>query len=267
MNRLEIRALVSEVRGVTHALRDELSREAVGPVVVSGVLADQLAKELRAGAEPGAVLAGSAALDPNSEVVVRVIAGTPSDEDIALVRGADHHGVPVVLVQLWPQAEWTEPWVLTPFVVECRAGEGFPLDEIGARILEASERDSLIASRIPALRGAFEKIVVSRSVVRAIALAALAGRSAARPALSLEQGRMVARLATAHGVAAESGVSPLQAVGSVAGVALASGFALRAAARAARRALPEPLANVAVAAAGTWAMAKAAGALSGRMSS
>lgn len=267
MNELEVQALAGEVRGVAHALRHELTPQVVGPVVVSGVLADQLARELRAGAEPDAVLVGSAALAANAEVAVRLIAGTPSDEDAALVRSADRHGVPVVLVQLWPQAEWTQPWVLTPFVVECSAGKGFPLDEIGARILEATERDSLLASRIPALRDPFERIVVSRSVMRAAGLAALAGGRAARPAISLEQVHMVARLAAAHGVAAERGVSSLQAVGGVAGVALASGFAFRALARSAQQALPAAVANVAVAAAGTWAIAKAAGALAGRASS
>jgi hypothetical protein len=135
------------------------------------------------------------------------------------------------------------------------------------RILEASERDSALVSRIPVLRDSFERLVVSRSVARTAALAALAGGRAARPVISLEQVRMVAQLAAAQGIAAGREVSPVQAVGGVAGAALASGFALRAVARTVRRALPEPLANVAVAAAGTWAIAKVAVALGRRASS
>lgn len=267
MNDPGIRAFAGEVRSVLQAAREELSRGAVGHVLVTGVLADQLAKELRSGAEPGAVIVGSTSLDPTVEVVVRVIAGEPTEEDTALVTDADLHGIPVVLVQLWPQAEWTQPWVLSPFVVECRAGEGFPLDEIGVRVLEASERDSVLASRIPVLRRPFERLVVSRSVVRAAVLAAVAGRRAARPALSLEQVRVAARLAVAQRALANGRVSPLQAVGGAAGAALASGFVFRALARTAQRALPAPLANVAVSAAGTWAIATAAAALAKRASS
>ena len=180
---------------------------------------------------------------------------------------ADRHGIPVVLVQLWPQAVWTEPWVLSPFVVECRAGEGFPLDEIGARIVEACERGPSLAARIPVLRPAFHRIAVTRSILRAAALAALAGGHAARPAISLEQVGMLSQLAVARGAAAEGAVPPLPTVGGVAGIALACGFVLRAVARAGQRALPAPVTNVAVAAAGTWALATAAEALARRASS
>ena len=49
-----VRALVGEARRLVFAVRDEIDLPHVGPIVVSGMLAEQLAKELAAGAAPGA---------------------------------------------------------------------------------------------------------------------------------------------------------------------------------------------------------------------
>ena len=148
-----IRQGLLEGKGLWSELRDEPAR-AEGAVVVSGMLAEQLARQLGAGAEPSAVVAREGGSVARAEVVVRVIAGDPSPEDAALVRAADHEGIPVVLVQLWPQAEWTKPFVLSPFVVECRPGEGFPVVEIADRIGEAVDAAPALAARIPALQEA-----------------------------------------------------------------------------------------------------------------
>ncbi|MFL6020136.1 MAG: hypothetical protein ACJ74A_03250, partial [Gaiellaceae bacterium] len=58
MRLASVRALAGEARGLGFALRNEVSVGVAGPIVVSGVLADQLAKELAAGATPGAVVVG-----------------------------------------------------------------------------------------------------------------------------------------------------------------------------------------------------------------
>ena len=156
------------------------------------------------------------------------------------MRIADRRAIPVVLVQLWPQADWTRPFVLSPFVVECRAGEGFPLRAIADRIVEATEQSSLLASGIPALRKSVERKAVVRSVVRAAALGAFARKRATRPLITLEQVRMVARLNAASD-RAHSGIADEPAVlGGVTAVVLASGFALRGVARTARFVLPAP---------------------------
>ena len=130
---------VGEVRRIAGAFRDELDTSPVGPVLVSGMLAEQLARLLAERAAPGAVITADVSRVTGSSVVVQVIAGDPSSEDEDVVRRAGRAGVPIVLVQLWPQAEWAKPFVLSPFVVECRAGEGFPVPEIAARIVEAVE--------------------------------------------------------------------------------------------------------------------------------
>lgn len=251
------RELAGEARRLSQVLRNELSpKDRAGPVVVSGVLAEQLAKELAAGADPGAVRLGDDVPDAEAEVLVRVVAGEPTGADERFVAGADRHGVPVVLLQLWPQADWKRPFVLSPFVVECRAGEGFPLPDIGAAIVEAAERSAQLAATVPAIRVPFERKVVMQSVARAALLGVLSGDRPARPLITLEQVRLATRLNALDGVNAEpSRETPV--VASIAGGAIAVGFAFRGVARAARLVLPDSMANGLVAAAGTFALATA----------
>ena len=157
------RALVFETRRVLETARDELSPSGTGTIGISGMLAEQLAKELGADATPWAVLTHDTSRIPIADVLVRVIAGEPSQEDEALVRAADRHGTPVVLVQLWPQADWKPPFVLSPFVVECQAGRGFPLGEIADRIFDASEHGPLLGASIPVLSEAISRGLVRRA--------------------------------------------------------------------------------------------------------
>lgn len=250
-----------------HAARDELSPGGAGPIVVSGMLAEQLAKELGAGAVAGAVVVDDDGTRASAaEVLVHVMAGEPSEADETLVGSADRHGTPVVIVQLWPQADWTPPFILTPFVVECRAGEGFPLREIADRIVEASENGPVLASRLPELQPALAHGVVRQAMIRS-ALFSLAGdgKGATRPLIALEQIRMLARLRAATTGASDSDSTPLVAGAAVA--ALSFGYALREVARAARGVLPAPVADVVVAAGGTWVLAKALQTLEARLPS
>jgi hypothetical protein len=251
-----LRSLVREARSVVQTARDELASGSAGPIVVSGMLAEQLARELGAGASAGAVVATDGAPVSTAEVLVRVVAGEPSEADETFVRTADRRGAPVVIVQLWPQADWTTPFVLSPFVVECRAGEGFPLGEIAERIVGASEHGPVLASRVPELKKAVSHAAVRQAVLRS-ALLGLAGASkgAARPLIALEQVRMLARLRATNTGSVGSDEMPVVAAGV--GMALASGFAFRSVARAAREVLPAPVVEVAVAVVGTWALARA----------
>jgi hypothetical protein len=241
-------SLVGEAVRAVRAVQGVTEPGAVG---VSGVLAEQLVRELAAGADPGSVRVVDRP-GPGFSVAVRVVAGDPTDEDRAFVVAADRASVPVVLVELWPQADWTPPFVLTPFVVECRAGQGFPVPEIAARIVEAAEDAPGLAARVPALRDAAASRAIRTAVART-ALLALRGRS--RPLLTLEQLRLVSQLRTLD--ARVAGGPPTPELAATAAGLLAGGFALRQAARRARRALPGPLANAAVAAAGTWLLAEA----------
>jgi hypothetical protein len=251
-----LRSAIQEARRVAFAVREDVHPEPAGPLAVSGMLAEQLAKELSVGAEPGSVVVAGAELASRAEALVRIVAGDPTPEDDELVRLADSHGTPVVIVQLWPQADWTRPFVLTPFVVECRAGEGFPVNEIAARIVEATERDAALAGRVPALADASRDFAIRSGVIRAGFIGFQgARRGASRPLLTLEQIRLLSRI---RNVAGTTGDEDLRMRAAGAASVVATGFAFRHAARALRTFLPEPLANAAVAAAGTWALAKAA---------
>jgi hypothetical protein len=251
----DVRALVGEARSLGFAVRDEISPRHAGPIVVSGVLAEQLAKELGAGAAPGRVAVAGAAERPDAAVHVRVVAGDPTPEDEAVVASAAGCGIEVVLVELWPQADWTRPFVLSPFVVECRAGEGFPVGEIADRIVDAVEDAPALAAQVPVLAAATRSAFVRQAVIRSALIGLVGSRlGRSRPLLALEQARLVARLRTVSSGTAVSDELPV--VGGGAGAVLASGFALRQAARRAGEVLPAPLVNAAVAAAGTWAAAR-----------
>jgi hypothetical protein len=264
VRRAGILAVVAEARSLGSALRSE-SAPNVGPVVVTGVLAEQLAKELGAGADPGAVTVGGKPLPSNLEVLVHVIAGDPTAADVELVREATTRGADTVVVELWPQEEWTRPFVLSPFIVECRAGQGFPVREIADRIVEASENATALASRVPVLADAVRDGLVRQSVIRS-ALIGLAGSrlGVSRPLLTLEQMRLASRLRTVSG-GAEPDQRPVLA--AQAAVVVASGFAFRRIARAVRTVLPAPIAYTAVAAGGTWMLAKALETIQARLPS
>jgi hypothetical protein len=252
----DLRAFAGEARGLGFALRDEVSIEHAGPIVVSGILAEQLAKELGAGAAPGSVLVGPARPSPQASVHVHVIAGDPTDEDEAFIRGASEHDVDVVLVELWPQADWTRPFVLSPFVVECRAGEGFPVGTIAERIVEAADNMTELASNVPVLADAARSAIVKRAVVRSALIGLVGSRlGASRPLLVREQALTLAKLRTVSAGAAVSDDKPVLAGGAAA--LFASGLALRGLARGARVVLPTPLAHAAIAATATWVFAKA----------
>ena len=252
-----LRAAAFEVRDAVQAIQGELSVPAAGTVVVSGMLAEQLARELGAGAEAGAVVVGDRARLDRAALVVHVIAGEPTPDDDRLVRAADIAQAPVVLVQLWPKADWTQPFVLSPFVVECQAGKGFPVGEIASRIAAASEVRQDLAARIPALRDAVADRVLKEATVRA-GLLGLAGGlfGATRPLLVLEQVRMLSRLASLRPGSPAADGAPV--VAGIAGTALGAGLGLRGVARSARCVLPAPVANAVVAAAATWVLGTAA---------
>jgi hypothetical protein len=251
-----VRSLVGEARRLGSEIRDDVDPASVGPVAVSGMLAEQLAKELGAGAAPGAVVVGGVELVARAEALVRIVAGDPTPDDERLVRAADAEGVPVVIVQLWPQAEWTAPFVLTPFVVECRTGEGFPVAVIADRIVEATENAVTLAARAPVLEEASRSGIVKGSVRRAALIGLVGSRlGASRPLLTFEQVRMLSQLRT--GSAARPASDELQVRAAAAAGVLAAGFAFRGVARSLRAVVPAPVAHAAVAAAGTWALAKA----------
>ena len=246
-----------EARTVGTTLSADADPASVGPIGVSGMLAEQLAKELSAGAASGAIVVGGTDIVDRAEVLVRIVAGDPTPEDEQLVRAADGRGVPVVVVQLWPQADWTMPFVLTPFVVECRAGEGFPVGEIADRIVEATESSAVLAVARSGHRGGDARPLGEER----------------RPPLCAHRPRRSASRRLAAAPDARAGSHARRSCGrcppyrrqrtscpsapEAAAAVLAAGFAFRGLARSVRTVVPAPIAHAAVAAAGTWLIAKA----------
>ena len=250
-----VSALVMEAQNVVRTVQRELSSEGAGSVAVSGMLAEQLAKQLGAGAAPGAVVVTEGP-DRAARAVVRVIAGEPSDEDAAVVHAADRAGVPVVLVQLWPQEEWHAPYVLTPFVVECKTGEGFPVPAIASTLAVAVKHPAALAARIPVLQQPVATNIERGSVMRSALLGFLGAKSGGeRPLLALEQVRTLARLLTLEPPEKRPDEAPVTA--ALGAATLAASFGLRSLARATRGRAPAPLTDALIAAAGTWAIAYA----------
>ena len=149
------------------------------------------------------------------------------------------------------------PFVLSPFVVECRTGEGFPIREIAGRIVEATESSTVLASTVPAIADAPAQVSSSRPSSAPRSSGSPERDSACRDrCLSLEQVRMVSRL---RAVSSGSGVADELPVLAARAAAIVVRPVSPSEASPARRArsCPEPVAHAAVAAAGTWALARA----------
>jgi hypothetical protein len=257
VKRAQLVAGLTEARNLVSTLREERKVAHVGPLVVSGMLAEQLAKELGSGAAPGAVVVSDDPGAVRAPVAIRVLAGHPSDEDDAFVRAAEHAEIPIVIVQLWPQEMWREPFVLSPFVVECKTGEGFPILKIASLIATAADDPLPLAARVPVLKGTIERIAKRDALVRAAFLGATtSGKSAARPVLALEQMSLVSRLRALEEPETRR-EEQMPVVLGTAAAAIAASFGFRRVARATHGWLPRPVGNAAVAAAGTWLVAEA----------
>jgi uncharacterized protein (DUF697 family) len=185
------------VWGVFKDLRS--AAEDTRPLVVSGPLAEQLAKELSHGGAPGAVRVGGRVED--AAVLVRILAGAPGEDDERELRAASLVGVPVVAVQTGTET-FDVPYVLATDVVTCAPGAGFPVDEI-ARVIARRLDDDAIgpAARLPVLRRPVCEALIERfSRQNGVIGVVVFIPGADFPVLTLNQIRLVLRLAAAHGV-------------------------------------------------------------------
>jgi len=207
--------LLKEFRGEKHDL----------PIMVGGSLADQLARDLTAGGDPSAVLIGD---DPHGvEAFVYVIGDSVTEEDERVLKRAHRTRVPTLVVAAGRKVPWRVPFVLATDVIRVEPGHGFSVDDVAhALARKLGEEAASVARRLPALRPAASAELIARFSRRnGLIGAAVFVPGVDMPILTLNQIRLVLRLAAMHGLEIDNRRAPelLATVGA--------GFGFRAVAR------------------------------------
>jgi uncharacterized protein (DUF697 family) len=228
--------LVKEIRTAVEDFR---------PLLVAGAseTAGKLVDALVAGSDEQSVrnLSGGTptAYDiEGGEVLVYAIEGdlaTPEDERI--LRLADRHDIGIVCLLVTATADPPDvPYVLATDVIVVRPGQELPLERIAERIADRlGEKSYVLAAKLPVVRNAVcEEIVGGFARTNGILGAAIFIPGADLPVLTLNQIRMVLRLAAAYGeeIDRERAVELLAVVGA--------GLGFRAVARQALTLVPGP---------------------------
>lgn len=240
---------------VLRAFREARSAaEASVSLLVAGPMAEQLARELAAGGERGAVRTVGRPEDADGLVVV--LAGAAAAEEVELARRATRANVPVAAVQLDPAYDAEVPYVLATDVVQCPPGEGFPVTGLAAVLARRlGGRAYPLAAALPRLREAISAEATRQAAAQNALVALLPISSGAHfPAMTLSQLRLAFGVSVANG--RELGrEGPVDAAAVV-----AAGLALRSLAHAVVSRLPagRRLARAAIAAGGTLALGETA---------
>jgi uncharacterized protein (DUF697 family) len=162
------------------------------PLAVDGAkeLVPILARELRAGGESSAVREGGGFQGAAALVWVGAV-----DEDV--LRAATRAKVPIVAVS----DQDVVPYVLAEDVVRVPPGKGFPIEEIATKVARAlGDRGTSLAARLPVLRPAVcEHLISSTSRKNAAIAAAVFVPGVDLPLLTMNQIRLVLRIALAYG--------------------------------------------------------------------
>ena len=204
-------AVLSLVREVRRGSGDQR------PLAVAGAreLLPIIARQLREGGDPAAVVEGRV---ENAAALIWV--GAPDEEAL---RAADRAGVPIIAVTDANEV----PYVLATDLVRVPPGQGFPIDAIARAVArKLGEDGTALAARLPSIRGAVcDELISSFSKKNAIIAAAVFVPGVDMPVLTLNQARLVLRLALAYGqdIDRERAVELLGVVGL--------GFGLRTVAR------------------------------------
>jgi uncharacterized protein (DUF697 family) len=209
---LQVRELVGVVRDVRHAASSQR------PLAIGGVLAEELARQLSAGGEPGAIRVGG---DPRSAAAfMLVVGGEPTTADVRRLRAATRALVPTIAIQLGSDPSVRIPYVLATDVVQCPPGQGFPIQDIASVLArQLGSQAAPLAARLPAIRSAVSDRLVDLASLQTALIGLLpGGRGPRYPVMALAQARLVLDLAAAHG--RELGPERATDVAAVAGTGL-----------------------------------------------
>jgi uncharacterized protein (DUF697 family) len=178
-------ALVSLVREVRRGEGD------TRPLAVAGAreLVPLLARQLREGGEPAAVVEGRV------EGAAAVIWVGAADEE--RLHAASRAGVPIVALT----DDAALPYVLAADLVRVQPGQSFPVEELAAAVARRLGEDgTALAARLPVLRKAVcDELIRSFSKRNALIAAAIFVPGVDLPVLTLNQARLVLRIALAYG--------------------------------------------------------------------
>ncbi|MDX6476558.1 MAG: hypothetical protein QOH95_2069 [Gaiellaceae bacterium] len=178
-------ALFSLVREVRRGSGDQR------PLAVAGAreLLPLLARRLREGGDASAVVEGRV-----EDAAVLVWLGPP---DEGALRAADRAGIPIVAVT----DAGDVPYVLATDLVRVPPGQGFPVEEIARAVArKLGEDGTALAARLPVLRRAVcDELIRSFAKKNAIISAAVFVPGVDMPILTLNQARLVLRIALAYG--------------------------------------------------------------------
>lgn len=199
------RALLRVLQEVRGAADDKRS------LLVAGARpAAELAEALAEGGETGAVKTPSGRAPSEAELevaalLVYVVDPKRSDpaETERTLRRADRHRIPAVCVLVGDAGgDGAVPYVLATDILRVPAGVSLPLEEIAALVAERAEDDGWrLAARLPVLRRPVCDVIVRRySRLNGIVGAAVFVPGADLPVITLNQLRMVLRIAAANGV-------------------------------------------------------------------
>jgi uncharacterized protein (DUF697 family) len=195
-------SVVKEIRAADDAVRPLLLGGSAehAPAVVSA---------LGEGAAPDAVrdISGRAPtaydLEGASVLVYAVDGPSPSEEDEQAFKLAARKDVGIVCILFGPRAGDPPPipYVLDSDVIQVAPGESLPVEKLAERAAAgAGESAHLLAARIPALREAVvEEIIKHFALQNGVLGVAIFIPGADFPVLTLNQIRMVLRIAAAYG--------------------------------------------------------------------
>ena len=171
------------------------------PLALGGArsLVDALRRELVRDGDASAVRVRSPGDVAGAAALVYVLAGEPTEEDESALRAADLEGMPLLVVGPEPTA--SVPYVLATDILPLAPGEGLPLEEIGRRLAAKDEEVAVaLAARLPAIRRAVAEVLIARVARQnGVIAAAVFVPGVDFPVLTLNQLRLVLRLAAAYG--------------------------------------------------------------------